>query len=99
MDCTPEVRAVELNPGDNAIVLATDGLWDVLSDVSVVELLVEVREVEVHRCLSSNSSSQQKGMQKCQCLYWLISTCQCHPFGHRRALGGALRGVGHGAAG
>ena len=69
MDCTPEVRAVELNPGDNAIVLATDGLWDVLSDVSVVELLVEVRH-----CLSSNSGSQQKVMQKCQCLYWLIST-------------------------
>ena len=69
MECTPEVRAVELNPGDNAIVLATDGLWDVLSDVSVVELLVEVCQ-----CLSSNSSNQQKGMQKCQCLYWLIST-------------------------
>ena len=69
VDCTPEVRAVELNPGDNAIVLATDGLWDVLSDVTVVELLVEVRD-----CLSCNSSSQQKGMQKCQCLYWLSST-------------------------
>ncbi len=42
MDCTPEVRSVELNPGDNAIVLATDGLWDVLSDVAVVELLGQV---------------------------------------------------------
>ena len=43
MDCTPEVRSVELNPGDNAIVLATDGLWDVLSDAAVVELLLMVR--------------------------------------------------------
>ena len=42
MDCTPEVRSVELNPGDNAIVLATDGLWDVLSDVAVVDLLGQV---------------------------------------------------------
>lgn len=42
MDCTPEVRSMELNPGDNAIVLATDGLWDVLSDVAVVELLGQV---------------------------------------------------------
>ena len=43
MDCTPEVRSVELSPRDNAIVRATDGLWDVLLDVAVVELLGEVR--------------------------------------------------------
>ena len=43
VDCTPEVRSVELHPGDNAIVLATDGLWDALSDVAVVELLLAVR--------------------------------------------------------
>lgn len=43
VDCTPEVRSVELNPGDNAIVLATDGQWDVLSNVAVVELLLTVR--------------------------------------------------------
>ena len=43
MDCTPEVRSVGLSPGDNAIVLATDGLWDVLSDVAVVGVLGRVR--------------------------------------------------------
>ena len=42
VDCTPEVCSMELNSGDNAIVLATDGLWDVLSDVAVVQLLGEV---------------------------------------------------------
>ena len=43
MDCTPEMRRVELQPGDFAIVLASDGLWDVLSDTEVVTILQKVR--------------------------------------------------------
>ena len=31
MDCTPEMRRVELQPGDFAVVLASDSLKDVLS--------------------------------------------------------------------
>ena len=42
VDCTPEMRRVELQPGDFAIVLATDGLWDVLSDTEVVTVLQKV---------------------------------------------------------
>lgn len=42
MDCTPEMRRVELQPGDFAIVLASDGLWDVLSDTEVVTILQKV---------------------------------------------------------
>ncbi len=43
VDCTPEMRRVELQPGDFAIVLASDGLWDVLSDTEVVTILQKVR--------------------------------------------------------
>ena len=42
VDCTPEMRRVELQPGDFAIVLASDGLWDVLSDTEVVTVLQKV---------------------------------------------------------
>lgn len=42
MECTPEMRRVELQPGDFAIVLASDGLWDVLSDTEVVTILQKV---------------------------------------------------------
>ena len=42
VDCTPEMRRVELQPGDFAIVLASDGLWDVLSDTEVVTILQKV---------------------------------------------------------
>ena len=43
VECTPEMRRVELQPGDFAIVLASDGLWDVLSDTEVVTILQKVR--------------------------------------------------------
>ena len=36
------MRRVELQPGDFAIVLASDGLWDVLSDTEVVTILQKV---------------------------------------------------------
>ena len=48
VDCTPEMRRVELQPGDFAIVLATDGLWDVLSDTEVVTVLQKVTPSSNH---------------------------------------------------
>lgn len=42
VDCTPEMRRIELQPGDSAVVLATDGLWDVLSDSDVVSIVTKV---------------------------------------------------------
>ncbi len=43
VDCTPEMRRIELQPGDSAVVMATDGLWDVLSDTDVVSIVTKVR--------------------------------------------------------
>lgn len=45
VDCTPEMRRVELQRGDFAIVLASDGLWDVLSDTELVTILQKVSPV------------------------------------------------------
>lgn len=45
VDCTPEMRRVELQRGDFAIVLASDGLWDVLSDTELVAILQKVSPV------------------------------------------------------
>ncbi|CAL8470335.1 g9877 [Coccomyxa elongata] len=44
VDCTPEMRRIELQPGDSAVVMATDGLWDVLSDTDVVSIVTKTRE-------------------------------------------------------
>ena len=35
--------APSLQPGDSALVLASDGLWDVMSDSEVVGVLARVR--------------------------------------------------------
>ena len=43
VECTPEMRRVELQSGDSAVVLASDGLWDVLSDSDAVGVLTRVR--------------------------------------------------------
>ena len=43
VDCTPEMRRIELQPGDSAVVLATDGLWDVMSDTDVVGTVTKAR--------------------------------------------------------
>ncbi len=43
VECTPEMRRVELQAGDSALVLASDGLWDVLGDSEVVAVLARVR--------------------------------------------------------
>ena len=41
MECTPEVRRIEMQRGDVGIIFASDGLWDVLSDSTAVNLLEE----------------------------------------------------------
>lgn len=43
VDCTPEMRRIELQPGDSAVVLATDGLWDVMTDTDAVSLIAKAR--------------------------------------------------------
>ncbi|EFJ47080.1 hypothetical protein VOLCADRAFT_33640, partial [Volvox carteri f. nagariensis] len=36
VECEPDVRRVVPQPGDNLVVLGSDGLWDVLSDQEAV---------------------------------------------------------------
>lgn len=43
VECMPDVRRIELQPGDSALVLASDGLWDKVSDTTVVAVLDKVR--------------------------------------------------------
>ena len=43
VECTPEVRRIEMQRGDVGVILASDGLWDVLSDSAAVNVLEEVR--------------------------------------------------------
>lgn len=38
----PDVRRIELQPGDTALVLASDGLWDKLSDTTAVAVIDKV---------------------------------------------------------
>lgn len=45
VECTPEMRRVELQSGDSAVVLASDGLWDVLSDSDAVGVLTRVHRL------------------------------------------------------
>ena len=59
VDCTPEMRRVELQPGDFAIVLASDGLWDVLSDTEVVTILQKVSTAKL--CKTGNASENCSG--------------------------------------
>ncbi len=54
---TPDVRVVELNPSDTAVVLASDGLWDVLSDKDVAEITNKVPSMLF--CLTPISGSCQ----------------------------------------
>ena len=43
VECTPEVRRIELQAGDAGLILASDGLWDVLSDSAAVGVLDQAR--------------------------------------------------------
>jgi hypothetical protein len=43
VECTPEVRRIELQRGDAGLILASDGLWDVLSDSAAVRVLDQAR--------------------------------------------------------
>ena len=38
-----QVRRIEMQPGDQAVILASDGLWDVLSDSAAVATLKQAR--------------------------------------------------------
>lgn len=50
VDCTPEMRRIELQPGDSAVVLATDGLWDVMSDTDVVGIVTKAPPSPFYAC-------------------------------------------------
>ena len=43
MIAAPEVRRLRLRPGDAAIILASDGLWDVMDDSEAVDVVEKVR--------------------------------------------------------
>jgi len=42
VECMPEVRRIELQSGDTAIVLASDGLWDKVSDSDAISVIERV---------------------------------------------------------
>ncbi len=42
VECAPEVRRVELQPADIALVLGSDGLWDKMSDTTAVAIINKV---------------------------------------------------------
>ena len=41
MSADPDVSRVHLRPGDQVVVLGTDGLWDVVSDQEAVQITVK----------------------------------------------------------
>ena len=43
MIAAPEVRRLRMRPGDAAIILASDGLWDVMDDCEAVDIVEKVR--------------------------------------------------------
>lgn len=43
----PEVRRLRMRPGDAAIILASDGLWDVMDDCEAVDIVEKVRSIAV----------------------------------------------------
>ncbi len=45
VECEPDVRRLVPVPGDNFVVLASDGLWDVLSDQEAVDCANAVLKV------------------------------------------------------
>ena len=42
----PEVKVVELTPNDSFIVLASDGVWEFISNQEVVDIIADARTVE-----------------------------------------------------
>jgi serine/threonine protein phosphatase PrpC len=42
VECMPDMRRIELQPGDTALVLASDGLWDKVSDATAVSVIDKV---------------------------------------------------------
>ena len=50
MIAAPEVRRLRLRSGDAAIILASDGLWDVMDDSEAVDVVEKVRTLAVAYC-------------------------------------------------
>jgi len=44
VSCHPDIRVVEVSPEDDVLVLACDGLWDVMTSAEVVETVREIYE-------------------------------------------------------
>lgn len=58
MIAAPEVRRLRLRPGDAAIILASDGLWDVMEDSEAVDVVEKVRTLAVAYCRRSQGWNQ-----------------------------------------
>ncbi|XP_024371750.1 probable protein phosphatase 2C 60 isoform X1 [Physcomitrium patens] len=68
--CCPDIRQVDIGPGDEFIVLACDGIWDVMSSQAVVDFVIQklptaktlssICEDILDHCLSP-STRQQEG--------------------------------------
>ncbi|KAK9839238.1 hypothetical protein WJX81_003454 [Elliptochloris bilobata] len=72
----PEVRRLRLRPGDSAIILASDGLWDVMDDseaVDVVEKVLSCQHEEGREAMREagnrgNSISEEQAQHAAQAL-------------------------------
>jgi len=42
VSCAPYVHSVELTPRDQFVILASDGVWDVIDDAAAVKMVVDV---------------------------------------------------------
>ena len=53
MIAVPEVRRLRMRPGDAAIILASDGLWDVMDDCEAVDIVKKVSSFAVFGCAAA----------------------------------------------
>lgn len=45
--CAPDVRQVDLGPEDDAVVMASDGVWDMVDDQQAVDIVLSTVQVVV----------------------------------------------------
>lgn len=45
----PEIQNIELKPGDKFIVLASDGIWDVMSSAEVVGFILHHKDTDLDK--------------------------------------------------